>query len=334
MDAPRRGAHPDEDSAIGLPRAEELSPERRLLLRDAVHGLSQSPKSLPCKWFYDESGSRLFEMICGLDEYYLTRTELAIMVRHVGAMAAALGRECLVIGYGAGSGRKTRMLLQRLADPAGYVPVDIAEAQLAATAAALRARFPYLRIRPITADFTSAVSLPVAEIPARRRAVYFPGSTIGNFHPQDAVAFLGRAAAVAGAGGALLIGVDLLKDVETLERAYDDAGGVTAAFNLNLLARLNRELGADFDLRRFRHRAWFDREHGRIEMHLVSTVRQEVHLGGETWRLEAGETIHTENSYKYEPGAFAEIAERAGWRLERIWTDPESLFAEMYLVVA
>jgi L-histidine Nalpha-methyltransferase len=332
MDGTRRGAHPDGGEAVGVTRGEDPSPERRLLLRDVVDGLSRAPKSLPCKWFYDESGSRLFEMICGLDEYYLTRAELAIMERHVGAMAAALGPECLVVEYGAGSGRKTRLLLQQLVDPAGYVPVDIAEAQLAATAAALRARFPYLRIRPITADFTSAVSLPIAEIPARRRAVYFPGSTIGNFHPEDAVAFLARAAGVAGADGALLIGVDLLKDVETLERAYDDAGGVTAAFNLNLLARLNRELGADFDLRRFRHRAWFDRAHGRIEMHLVSTVRQEVHLGGSSWRLEAGETIHTENSYKYDPGAFAELAERAGWRLERVWTDPDSLFAEMYLV--
>jgi dimethylhistidine N-methyltransferase len=305
-------------------------PDRERFLADVLRGLSQPQKEIPCKWLYDERGSALFERICELEEYYPTRTELGIMERHVRGMAEALGPGCAIVEYGSGSGLKTQLLLQHLEAPAAYLPVDISPDALAGAAARLSRRFPTLPIRPLCADFTSPLALP--PIPgARRRAVYFPGSTIGNFHKVDAVSFLGRVRRECGPGGALLVGVDLLKERAVLRRAYDDARGVTAAFNLNVLARANRELGADFRLDGFRHVARFDERHGRVEMHLAARTAQRVTIGGRAFAVDEGETIFTESSYKYALPEFQALAAIAGWRVERSWTDPRAWFAVLLL---
>ncbi len=317
-----------ENGAL-VPAAEVAPPEA--FLRDVVRGLRRRPRQIPPKWFYAARGSELFEAICDLPEYYPTRTEIAILERHAVEMARALGPRCLVVEYGSGSSRKTPLVLARLEAPAGYVPVDVSRAALVPAAAAIAARFPSLAVRPVCADFTGPFEVPAADPRPRRRAVWFPGSTIGNFRPAEAVRLMRAMGRVAGTGGALLIGVDLRKDRATLERAYDDAQGVTAAFNLNLLARANRELGADFRLPAFRHRAFFEPGHGRIEMHLECLERQEVHVGGAAFRLRAGEHIVTEYSYKYRPREFAALAARAGWRVARIWTDPAALFSVQLL---
>jgi len=306
--------------------------ERSAFLADVLEGLSRPQKEIPCKWLYDTRGSHLFEQICDLEEYYPTRTELGILERHVRAMAALLGPSCALVEYGAGSGLKTRMLLQHLRSPAAYVPVDISAAALAQTAAGLSRDFPQLRVLPVCADFGAPLELPLAGVSALRRAVFFPGSTIGNLHKTDVVVFLRMVARECGPGGGLLIGVDLRKERTVLEHAYDDRRGVTAAFDLNVLARANRELDADFDLDRFRHVARWDDRHGRIEMHLVSTTAQEVAIAGRTFRFEPAETIWTESSYKYELREFAALAVLAGWRCERIWTDERAWFSVQYLV--
>ncbi len=309
----------------------ERAPDvRAAFLADVLSGLRQPQKQLPCKWLYDRRGSQLFERIYTLEEYYPTRTELAIMEASSAAMASLLGERCAVIEYGSGSSLKTHLLLQHLRRPAAYLPVDISGAALDEATARLRRSFPSLVIRPVCADFTGPVSLPLHGITERRRAVYFPGSTIGNFHKPEVVGFLRRIAAQCGRGGALLIGVDLRKDPAVLERAYDDAAGVTAAFALNLLARIDRELGGDFQLERFRHEPRWDERHGRVEMHLVSTVDQVVTVAGETFAFTAGESIWTESSYKYGLGEFAALAALAGWRCERTWTDARAWFSVQY----
>jgi dimethylhistidine N-methyltransferase len=295
--------------------------------RDEVWaGLAAPQKTLPCKYFYDARGSALFEAICELPEYYPTRTELGIMERHAAAMADRLGARCLLVEYGSGSSRKTRLLLDRLREPAGYVPIDISPSALGTSAHALRAAYPALEVLPVCADYTEAIEVPAPRLAPARRGVYFPGSTIGNFTPREARGFLAQMARVAGAGGVLLVGVDLAKDRATLERAYDDAAGVTAAFNKNLLARVNRELFADFDLDRFAHRALWNAGASRDEMHLVATAAHAVRVAGRVFSFRAGETIHTENSYKYEPGAFAALAESAGLVVTEVWTDPAGAF--------
>ena len=304
--------------------------ERRQFLDDLLDGLGRPQKEIPCKWLYDERGSALFERICELEEYYPTRTELGIMERHVRGMAEALGPGCALVEYGSGSSLKTQLLLDHLPDPAAYLPVDISDAALAAAAVRLARRFPNLAIRPVCADFTGPLALPEVR-GARRRAVYFPGSTVGNFHKPDAVSFLAEVRRECGEGGALLLGVDLLKERRVLERAYDDARGVTAAFNLNLLARANRELGADFRLEAFRHVARFDERHGRIEMHLAARAPQRVHVAGRAFELARGETIFTESSYKYALPEIQALAVIAGWRTERAWTDTRAWFAVLLL---
>jgi dimethylhistidine N-methyltransferase len=304
-----------------------------LFRREVLAGLSRPRKELPCKYFYDARGSALFERICEQPEYYLTRTELAITRRHAADLAAALGPRCLLVEFGSGSSVKTPLLLERLPDPAGYVPVDISREHLLASAAALAARFPGLEVLPVWADFTTPFTLPAPRHPAARRAVYFPGSTIGNFGPDEAVRLLAGIAALGGPGGGLVIGVDLRKPAAAVEPAYNDAAGVTAAFNLNLLARINRELGADFDLDAFEHRAFFDEDHSRIEMHLVSRRPQAVHLGRATVRFAPGEGIRTEYSYKYSREAFARLAHAAGLAVRRVWTDDTGLFSVQYLEV-
>ncbi len=317
-----------------MPASPPTTTEPAALLRDVLTGLSASPPSLPSKYFYDEEGSRLFDRITALDAYYPTRTEVGILEAHLGEIAEVVGPGVVLIEYGSGSSTKTRLLLDALPDLAAYVPIDISAEHLEATAEALRADYPRLRIEPVAADYTRPLSLPDDPEKRRKRVVFFPGSTIGNFEPEEARRFLAQIADVAGPGGGLLLGVDRKKDVAVLERAYNDPEGVTAAFNRNLLARLNRELGADFDLGAWAHRAHYDAEAGRVEMHLVSTRPQTVHIGGRSFDFEAGDSIHTENSYKYAPGELAALAEPAGLRLEREWTNGRGWFSLLYFSVA
>lgn len=321
-------------AADEAPRLLDFEPEREEFLAEALRGLSQTPKSLPCKYFYDAEGSKLFERICELEEYYPTRTELGIMRRHAGEMAAALGPDVMLVEYGSGSSAKTRLLLERLARPEAYVPVDISREHLLEAAASLAAQYPDVEVLPVCADFTGRFTLPRPSRAPARTAVYFPGSTIGNFTRERAVAILAAIRSLVGPGGAALVGADLVKGRRVLERAYDDAAGVTAAFNLNLLRRMNRELGADFDLDAFSHRAvWVEAEH-RVEMHLVSAIDQTARLGGRTFHLASGESICTEHSHKYTLGGFADMAQRAGFRVARTWTDADGFFSVQHLCVS
>jgi len=315
------------------PPLRDFGPEASDFRRDVLAGLRRSPRSIPSKYLYDERGSELFERICELQEYYPTRTELAITRKHLAEIADCLGPRCLLVEYGSGSSLKTRILLDRLEEPAGYVPIDISREHLARSAAELDAAYPGLEVLPVCADYTGDYDLPRPRREPRHVVVYFPGSTIGNFTPPEARDFLAHVAEVCGPGGGLLIGVDLVKGREILERAYDDAAGVTAAFNRNLLARANRELGADFDPDGFAHLAVWNAELGRIEMHLESRRDQEVRVGDERLCFRAGERIHTENSYKYEVDQFAALAGSAGLDMVAVWTDPERLFSVQYLEV-
>jgi dimethylhistidine N-methyltransferase len=288
---------------------------------DVVAGLSAPQKFLSPKYFYDASGSRLFERICRLPEYYVTRAELALTRRHLAAIARFAGRGCQLIEYGSGEGVKSRLLI-RAAHPAVYVPIDISQDALDEAARRLAREFPGLRIHPVLGDFSRPIDIPVRR--GMPSVVYFPGSTIGNLTPEEAHAFLSMSRGIA---ARMLVGVDLKKDPAVLHAAYNDSRGVTAAFNLNLLARINRELGANFDLRRWRHYAFYNPAQGRIEMHLVSMGEQKVALGKHRFRFASGETIHTENSYKYSLDGFRELAAKAGFSASRIWTDRRGLFA-------
>jgi dimethylhistidine N-methyltransferase len=300
---------------------------------EALAGLRSFEKTLPCKYFYDQRGSQLFDQICDLPEYYPTRTEAGIMRDHIGEMAALFGPDCLLIEYGSGSSTKTRILLDHLPHLAGYVPMDISREHLHQTAEDLASAYPHLDILPLCADYTADFDLPSACRPVRSRAVYFPGSTIGNFHRHDASEFLSRIAAVCGRGGGLLIGVDLRKAPQILEPAYNDKQGVTAEFNLNLLRRMNQELGADFDLDQFAHYSFYNGFVGRIEMHLMSLKMQTVHLGDAAIEFEEEETILTECSYKYSLPEFAAMASSAGLQVRKVWTDTEHKFSIQYLTV-
>ncbi len=311
----------------------DYAPELATLREEVLDGLRSAPKTLPCKYLYDATGSHLFEAICTLDAYYPTRTELAIMDRHIDEMAGHLGKGCLLIEYGSGSGLKTQILLDALEAPAGYVPIEISREHLERSARHLARRFPDLEVLPVCADYTSEYQIPVPQQAVERRAVYFPGSTIGNFDRSESVAFLRKIARVCGSGGALLIGVDLQKPSEVLELAYNDPAGVTAAFNLNLLQRLNCDLDADFDLQRFRHRAIYDPDLGRIEMHLESLEAQTVAIGGEAVNFEAGETICTEHSNKYTLDSFRQLSDAAGFDVQQIWTDEQGWFSVQLLIV-
>jgi dimethylhistidine N-methyltransferase len=292
---------------------------------DVIAGLSLPQKTLPPKYFYDAKGSRLFEAICRLKEYYPTRSELALTRGHIGAIARFAGKRSTLIEYGSGESVKSRLLIEALR-PSAYVPVDISEHALRGAAARLRRRFGWLDILAVHGDFSQPLKIPVAQAPGRR-VVYFPGSTIGNLTPQEAHAFLRMTRGQLGPRGAMLIGVDLKKDAALLHAAYNDAKGVTAAFNLNLLARINRELGADFRPRRFRHYAFYNPARGRIEMHLVSLAPQNVNVGNHRFAFEAGESIHTENSYKYSVGEFRALAASAGFKGEQVWLDPKGMFS-------
>ena len=288
---------------------------------DVVAGLSAPQKALPPKYFYDAAGSRLFARICRLPEYYLTRAELALTRRQLPAIARFAGHGCQLIEYGSGEGIKSRLLIRALR-PAAYVPIDISQDALDASAQRLAREFPRLKIRPVLGDFSRPLHLPVRR--AAGSVVYFPGSTIGNLTVEEAHGFLAMSRGIA---ARMLVGVDLKKDPAVLHAAYNDSRGVTAAFNLNVLARINRELGADFDLRQWRHYAFYNPAAGRIEMHLVALQAQRVRMGNHRWQFRAGETIHTENSYKYSRDGFAELAARAGFAATRVWTDRRGLFA-------
>lgn len=312
----------------------DLEPAATDFLAQAIAGLSRSPRTLPSKFFYDERGSDLFQQICELPEYYITRTETEILRDHGAEMAASIGANAELVGFGTGAGIKTRMLLEHLENPIAYVPVDISKQRLIESAEALQSAMPTLEVLPVCADYLQPLRLPT---PSRRPdhvAVYFPGSTIGNLEPAIARDFLTRVCRLCGRSGGLIIGVDLQKSKEILEAAYNDATGVTAQFNLNLLVRANRELGANFDLACWRHRAIYNEQEGRIEMHLISEGEQRVTIGNHSFRFAPGEKIITEYSYKHTREGFAALAAAAGFRLSRTWTDPRELFAVFHFVTA
>jgi dimethylhistidine N-methyltransferase len=311
----------------------DQEPSADSFLDEVLLGLRQSPKTLPCKYFYDERGSRLFDQICDLDEYYLTRTELAIMEAFAPQMAAQIGPGVMLIEYGSGSSVKTRILLDQLPEVSAYVPVDISRKHLQHTCGNLTERYPTLEVLPVCADFTVDFDLPVPKSEPTHMAVYFPGSTIGNFGPDKAKELLSRIAPLCGFGGGLLIGIDLQKHRAILEAAYNDSRGITAEFNLNLLRRINREFSADFRLPKFRHVAVYNAEYGRIEIFLQSLCDQVVTIAGNAFRMCANELICTEHSHKYTVDGFARMAMEAGLTLRNQWTDDEQRFAVLHFAV-
>jgi dimethylhistidine N-methyltransferase len=303
----------------------DLHPSADDLAADVLAGFSRPQKSIPPKYFYDTEGSRLFDAITELPEYYPTRTETAMLREYADAIANKAGTGHLLVEPGSGSCTKARILFEDL-QPCAYVPMDISRDHLRVAAQEVAVDFPWLQVHAACTDFTRLMKLP-PNSPEGRRLAFFPGSSIGNFDPDAAVGFLSMVADMVGPGGQLLIGVDLKKDKALLEAAYDDAEGVTAAFNLNLLTRINRELGADFDLAQWRHKALYNESEGRVEMHLVSRVAQQVSLRGQTFHFAAGETIHTENSYKYSVAEFRDLAARAGFSTDTAWVDADRLFS-------
>ena len=319
--------------APGVVRFYSFLPRAQTLLEDVLAGLALPQKSIPPKYFYDEQGCRLFEAICELPEYYLTRTETAILRGNIADIAQFVGPEAQLIEFGSGVQAKTRILIQALQTQL-YVPVDIAIDTLRASSSELARRFPFLNIVGICADYTRPLALPTfAGVPIRRKVVFFPGSTVGNFTPAEALTFLKQARKAVGSGGILLIGVDLKKDDALLNAAYNDAQGVTAEFNLNVLRHINCALGADFDLAAFAHRSFYSVEHGRIEMHLVSLKAQRVTIRGHGFELRAGETIHTEDSCKYGVAEFQELGRAAGFVPVECWTDGDGLFSVHYFTL-
>jgi dimethylhistidine N-methyltransferase len=313
------------------PALHDLEPSVDAFLAELLRGLSQRPKSIAAKFFYDETGSQLFDEICSLDEYYPTRTEMRILEEKAAEICALIGPQCRLVEFGSGSSAKTRILLDHLDAPAAYVPVDIALEQLLQSSARLARVYPKLCVTPVCADFTTAFTLPGISCPVRRTVAFFPGSTIGNLEPAEAENFFRKISLLCGAEGGFLIGVDLKKDRLTLERAYNDARGVTARFNLNLLTRINRSFGAGIRQDKFQHHAFYNEEFGRIEMHLVSLVEQTIKLDGTTVSFEKGEHIVTEHSYKYSLDEFAKLAGRSGWAVKGLWTDAANLFSVHYL---
>jgi dimethylhistidine N-methyltransferase len=308
-----------------LARTARARPHSTEFARDVIAGLSARPKWLWAKYFYDDAGSELFEQITALPEYYPTRTELGILRERAADIARFIPAGAALIEFGSGSTVKARIVL-RAAPVAAYVPVDISAGFLDSEATRLARDLPHLRILPVAADFTKPFELPAA-IRSRPRVGFFPGSTIGNFEPSQAAEFLRHAARLLGEGAHFIVGVDLAKDTAVLEAAYDDAAGVTAAFNLNLLRRINRELGANFDLARFRHKAFYNHTQHRIEMHLESVTAQNVMLCDRVISFAAGDTIHTESSYKYTVESFQALAAEAGWSPAAVWTDAKGYFS-------
>ncbi len=303
----------------------DLHPTADDLATEVLAGLARQPRAIAPKFFYDARGSQLFDAITATPEYYPTRTEIGILQANAAAIAARVGTGSLLVEPGGGSCAKVRILLEGLR-PCAYVPMDISREHLWLAAEATAAAFPWLEVHAACTDFTREMQIPPSA-PSGPRLAFFPGSSIGNFDPAGAADFLATVAEVVGPGGWLLIGVDLKKDPAVLTAAYNDAAGVTADFNLNLLLRINRELGADFDPAQWRHLAFYDARAGRIEMHLASRCDQAVRIAGQTFAFAAEETIHTENSYKYHVDEFRQLARRAGFRPDAVWTDPHALFS-------
>lgn len=310
----------------------DLTPEPDDIAKEVVAGLSTRPRALPCKLLYDARGSELFERICEQPEYYPTRTELAITRRYAGEMAKRLGPSVRLVELGSGASTKTPLLIERLENPVCYVPVEISRSALTEACERIYERFPDLPLQPVVADYTKGFDLPPTPAEPRRTVAYFPGSTIGNFHRDEARHFLTVIADLVGPGGALLIGVDRRKSVDRLLPAYDDAAGVTAAFNLNILRHINRTTGSDFDPEAFHHEARWNPEHGRVEMHLVADRDQTVRVRTETFELAEGDTIWTESSYKHKPEGFAELAEHR-FDVAEVWCDDDGLFSVQCLEV-
>lgn len=300
---------------------------------DVIEGLAKSQKEIPCKYFYDERGSMLFTEICQTTEYYITRTELQLLEQILPEISARIGRHATVVEYGSGEGRKIRDLLRALQEPRAYIPVDISAEILFDSSRKLKREFPGLAIHPIVADYTAPIALPElsSDGESGRRVVFFPGSTISNFSPAEANRFLRSIRGLLRAGDVFLLGVDLIKSPNRLHQAYNDYDGVTADFNLNLLRRINRELGANFKLQQFEHYAFFNPRYSRVEMHLVSLTDQVVTIGHHQFSFREGETIHTENSYKYPVDGVVRLGHECGFRHEQVWTDTEKLFSVHYL---
>ncbi|MGA0394164.1 MAG: L-histidine N(alpha)-methyltransferase [Rhodospirillales bacterium] len=323
----------NQDTALAS--YDDFAPESGDFLTEVIDGLSGDPKTLPCKYFYDECGSDLFQKICKLPEYYPTRTETRLLSDCAPDIAASIGAHCCLIEYGTGSSEKMRIVLNALEQPAAFIAVDISREHLLQATEALADDLSGLDVHAVCADFTKPFELPAIKAAENGKAVvFFPGSSIGNFDQEGAVDFLANAASLVGSGGGLVIGVDLKKDTAVLNAAYDDAAGVTAAFNLNLLTRINRELNGTFDVSSFSHRAFYNEDLGRIEMHLVSSRVQTAKVGGKPFKFIAGETIHTENSYKYTVDEFQEIGRKAGFRPVQAWTDRDNLFSVHYFETA
>jgi dimethylhistidine N-methyltransferase len=306
------------------PSADESESE---FAADVVGGLRTSPKRVPAKYFYDADGSQLFERITGLPEYYPTRCEMRILRERAADIAALIPDGAALVEFGSGSNKKARILLQAAPRLGCYVPVDICREMVEQEAAELKPDFPQLKVLPVAADFTQDFALPAEAEAAPLRVGFFPGSTIGNFEPHEAARFLRHVGKILGPDARLIVGVDLIKPADVLNAAYNDAAGVTARFNLNLLKRINRELGGNFDLGCFEHHAFYNRERHRVEMHLASLKRQKAKVAGETIEFRAGETIHTENSYKYSPEKLSALARGAGWRPLSCWRDERCYFS-------
>ncbi len=315
-------------------RLHDFEPKEGRFRAEILSGLQKSQKELPSKYFYDERGSDLFERICALDDYYIPRIEKAIMKTHIGEIVKLLGPRVLLIEYGNGSSAKTRIMLDHLRQPVAYVPIDISREQLLNVTKEIASDYPGLEVLPVCTDYTSNFELPVAEKPPAHKVVYFPGSTIGNFDYIPAKHFLEHIAGVCGPGGGLLIGVDLKKAPGVLHQAYNDCQGVTAAFNLNLLERINRELNANFQLELFEHYAFYNPRENRVEMHLVSLKDQTVQVDNVTIPFSKGESIWTESSYKYNLDEFEQMAAAVGFKVEHVWTDERQWFSVQYLVNA
>lgn len=309
----------------------KLSAPQRQMFEEVLEGLHRPQKMIPSKFFYDERGSELFEEITRLEEYYPTRIETQILEKNIEEIAAAVGDQSVIVELGSGNSTKTRLLLDHLSDISAYVPVEISEEYLMKTVQSLKDEYPNLSIKPVCADYTKPFQIPPVAKPFEYYVIFYPGSTIGNFRPDRAQNFLKTISKLLVSGGGMLIGVDLKKDREILEAAYNDAKGVTAEFNRNMLVRMNRELNADFCIDEFEHLAFYNEEKGRIEMHLVSKIAQEVHMNGEVIHFEKGETIHTENSYKYSPAEFESLVNE-WFEVKKIWTDKDDLFSMQYLV--
>lgn len=299
---------------------------------EVIQGLHRKPKLIPPKFFYDEAGSKLFDAICEVPEYYPTRTEMALLYEHADEIAALIGKECLLIEPGSGSSQKVRLLLDAL-QPAAYMPMDISRAHLLNAAQQLSEDYPWLEVHATCVDFTTEMKLRFCP-PSVHKVAFFPGSSIGNFEPADAIGFLRNMANMVGSGGGLLIGVDLKKEHNILNAAYNDAQGVTAEFNLNLLTRINHELGGQFNINAFKHKAFYNPRMGRIEMHLASRENQIIVVGDEAVNFKEAETIHTESSYKYTVEEFSGLAQAAGFELVTVWTDADDLFSLHYYQVS